>query len=137
LSGPPDPKSRSLARGTRRYRRKVASPKQWQAIIAAKIGPCRVCMVPRLNGGSSAHEPYPVSFHHVVPKSLGGDDIEDNVVPLCGDGTRGCHGKVESHDPSALLQLCAGLTDAEYAYVIGKLGEDAPARLFRVGRGSA
>ena len=42
----PYPKSRQLARGERRYRRKVASAKQWQAIMAAKIGPCRVCCDP-------------------------------------------------------------------------------------------
>ena len=38
----PYTKSQQLARGAKRYRRKVASPKQWQAIIAAKVGPCRV-----------------------------------------------------------------------------------------------
>ena len=39
----PFPKSVQLARGERRYKRKVASPKQWQAISEAKRGPCRVC----------------------------------------------------------------------------------------------
>jgi hypothetical protein len=134
LSGQPDPKSRSLARGERRYRRKVASPREWQRIIAAKIGPCRVCMTPRLNGGSSAHAPYPVSFHHLVPKSLGGDDLEDNIVPLCGDGTRGCHGKAEALDGFVLLHLAASLSEAEKAYCEAKLGEDALGRLFGVGR---
>lgn len=29
---------------------------------------------------------------HVVPRSLGGDDVPENAAWLCGDGVRGCHG---------------------------------------------
>jgi len=116
----PFPKSRQLARGQRRYRRKVASPKQWQVIIDAKQGPCRSCGIPGA-----------IEFHHLVPRSLGGDDIADNIVPLC----RPCHGHVT--DRSTCDGDCAGdvarsLTDAEYAYVIAKLGEGAMHRLFGV-----
>ena len=39
------------------------------------------------------------SLHHILPRSQGGDDIIDNLAPLCGDGTRGCHGILESHAP--------------------------------------
>ena len=35
---------------------------------------------------------YPTA-HHVVPRSQGGKD--GPVLHLCGDGTRGCHGKAE------------------------------------------
>jgi len=122
MSGPPDPKSRSLARGERRYRRKVASPKQWQAIIDAKGGPCRICNDPASNGRVHGH----VHFHHVVARAHGGDDVAANIVPLCGD----CHGRVTRHERAACVALAAALTDAEYAYVIGKLGEDGAARLF-------
>jgi len=126
MSGLPDPKSRSLARGERRYRRKVASPKQWQAIIEAKKGPCRVCVQPTSNGHG-----FPViEFHHLVPRAQGGDDIEDNIVPLC----YGCHFCVTTHSPWSLAALAASLTDSEYAYVVSKLGESGPARLFGVGR---
>jgi hypothetical protein len=126
LSGLPDPKSRSLARGERRYRRKVASPKQWQAIIAAKTGPCRLCVTPSSNG----HGFRPVTFHHLVPRGLGGDDVEDNIVPLCVFD----HMFVTAREPDTLAALAASLTDSEYAYVVGKLGESGPARLFGVGR---
>lgn len=33
---------------------------------------------------------YPCELHHVVPLSLGGNDIETNKVPLCSK----CHAKV-------------------------------------------
>jgi hypothetical protein len=36
-----------------------------------------------------------LSRHHVVPKGrggAGGDDLPENLVWVCGDGTRGCHG---------------------------------------------
>jgi 5-methylcytosine-specific restriction endonuclease McrA len=128
LSGAPDPKSRTLARGERRYRRKVASPKQWQAIIAAKTGPCRVTVAPTTNGGTPSTS-QPIEFHHLVARAQGGDDVEDNVVPLSPDG----HRRVSEREPDALAALAASLTGAEYAYVVGKLGEGGPERLFGVG----
>lgn len=33
-----------------------------------------------------------LSRHHVVPKGQGGDDLDVNLIWVCGDGTRGCHG---------------------------------------------
>jgi hypothetical protein len=33
-----------------------------------------------------------LSRHHVVPKGQGGDDVPENLIWVCGDGTRGCHG---------------------------------------------
>jgi 5-methylcytosine-specific restriction endonuclease McrA len=124
LSGEPYPKGKQLARGERRYRRKVASPKAWQSIIAAKQGPCRVCCHPNGNG----HGLGLVQFHHLIPRVHGGDDVPDNIVPLHA----ACHSAVTSRAPGALQSVSRSLTDAEYAYVIGKLGEGALARLFGV-----
>jgi 5-methylcytosine-specific restriction endonuclease McrA len=115
VAGQPHPKSAQLARGDRRYRRKVASPKQWQAIIAAKKGPCRVC------GFTGIME-----YHHLVPRAQGGDDVADNIVPL----GHSCHEKITSRTLKAAESV--SLTDAEYAYVIGKLGEGGIERLFGV-----
>jgi hypothetical protein len=126
MSGAPDPKSRSLARGTRRYRRKIASAKDWQRIIAAKLGPCRVCTQPSSNG----HGFPKVELHHLVARGQGGNDVEDNIVPLCQPH----HNDVTLGEPFTLAALAASLTDSEYAYVVGKLGESGPARLFGVGR---
>ena len=118
----PYPKSRQLARGERRYRRKIASPKQWQAIVAAKLGECRVCCDRSRIAGHH--------LHHLVPRSRGGDDVADNIVPLCPE----CHDAITRHKPLESRELAESLTDAEYAYVIGKLGEGALERLFGVAR---
>jgi hypothetical protein len=66
-----------------------------------------------------------VSLHHLVQRGgrYGGADVAANLVPLCGHGTSGCHGLVESRDPSACRALVESLTDAEYAYAIQRGGE--------------
>ena len=126
VSGDPFPKDKQLARGERRYRRKVASPKQWQAIAAAKLGPCRVCVRPLANGGTPSYAPHHVEFHHLVPRVHGGDDLEDNIVPLC----HGCHSLVTRRSWPALAQLAASLDESERGYVLRKLGADGYSRLF-------
>src|SRR5438105_14697900 len=98
----PDPKARTLARGPRRYRRKVASPKQWQAIIAAKQGPCRVCCDPCSNGSQFGR----IQFHHLVSRAQNGDDVEDNIVPLCLT----CHAAVTQRRYLELVELAESLT---------------------------
>jgi len=115
----PYPKSKQLARGERRYRRKVASPKQWAAIRAEKLGPCRVC------GFTNERL---IQLHHLVPRAQGGDDVAANLVPLGWQ----CRKHVTERDEVTLQRLAEALTDAEYAYVIGKLGENALERLFGV-----
>jgi len=76
--GDPYPKEKQLARGERRYRRKVAGGKRWQALWDEKRGPCRICgdVVSSL-----------MELHHLVFRSHFGDDTADNLVPLC----HGCH----------------------------------------------
>lgn len=113
----PHPKSAQLARGERRYRRKVASPKQWAAIRADKGGLCRVCLAP----GSQ--------LHHLISRAQGGDDIADNIVPLCAE----CHAAITERKYLECWELAETLSSAEYAYVVGKLGENALERLFGIG----
>lgn len=126
---PEYPKSKQLARGARRYRRKVASPKQWAAIRAAKLDG-RICRLIEdepdvaFRGDVSAAR----ELHHLVSRSLGGDDVADNLVGVC----RPCHELIEARDVSTLTLLGTLLTEAERAYVVGKLGEGAMARLFGV-----
>jgi 5-methylcytosine-specific restriction endonuclease McrA len=124
----PFPKAKQLARGERRYRRKIASPKQWQAIRAEKLDgqPCRVCFVTEYRPDFGAKE-----LHHLVSRSALGDDVAENLVPLCGS----CHQRVTMRQAGALRWLAESLTDAEYAYCVGKLGEGAMERLFGVSRG--
>jgi len=120
----PYTKSQQLARGAKRYRRKVASPKQWQAIIAAKVGPCRVCCDPCANGKLYGR----VQFHHVVPRDLGGDDVAANIAPVCED----CHWRLTQRQPIPCRAFCAALTDAEYAYAIDKGGEGVFERVYGI-----
>ena len=70
----------------------------------------------------------PVSLHHVLPRSQGGDDIEANLVFLCGSGTTGCHGKIEANDTPTLVLLGEHLLFERQdilSYIKGKLGEEA------------
>lgn len=121
LQGPaiPHSKSASLARGDRRYARKVASSRRRQEIIDVKMGPCRVCV--RLTATGLT-----VTFHHLVPKGSPyfGSDVEDNWVPLCGSGTSGHHGLVEARDRQVSRALLEGLSDGEYAYAVEQGGEN-------------
>jgi 5-methylcytosine-specific restriction endonuclease McrA len=118
----PRPKSAQLARGQRRYRRHVASPKQWQALQAAKIGPCRVCLDPASNGRMHGH----IQFHHLVSREDHGDDYADNLVPLCPS----CHNLVTRRNSIECRLLLDNLTDAEYAYMIERGGENYPERAY-------
>ena len=119
MSGEPYPKAQQLARGERRYRRKVASPKQWQAIIAEKRGPCRC---------KSWCQGMPVEFHHLVSRQNGGDDVAANIVPICSTHHRLLTARSE-HEARKLL---GSLSDAEYAYMIERGGEDYPERAYGV-----
>jgi hypothetical protein len=118
----PDPKPVKREKRPRRTFRFRATREEWAEIIAVKRGPCRVCDRSYVR----------TSYHHLVPRSLGGDDVADNIAPLCGDGTTGCHERVEARNQVALQLLAASLTEGEYAYVVGKLGEGAMGRLFGV-----
>lgn len=73
---------------------------------------CRVC-------GKRA-----VSGHHLIYKSGGGDDIEDLIVPTCGDGTRDCHGLLHAGDREARAKLGRNLRVEEIQAVMDKLGPE-------------
>lgn len=126
LDGGAKPHPKPAPRANRRYRRKVASPKQWQAIIAAKTGPCRACVNVAYNGSDWSK----IDFHHVVPRSSPwfGDDTEDNMVPL----HRWCHDLVESRTPFATRRMVESLTDAEYAYAVERGGEQVFERVYGI-----
>lgn len=85
-----------------------------------------------------------LSAHHVLERSLGGDDVFENLVPLCGDGTIGCHGAITSGNPSLGLDGVMRDPDAVRArvrrhvadrhghllYLIRKRGSSDAARAF-------
>lgn len=68
---------------------------------------CRACGEPAATG------------HHVIPKSERGDDVLDNIAPVCGSGTTGCHGLTEARDRETRHQL---IRAENVAYVYRKLG---------------
>lgn len=131
----PDPKPvseggigrRKPDRGNRRRGRKMATRDEWLRLREVKLTGCRVCLFTYRDA-----EPLfpPLELHHLVPRSLGGDDVEDNLIGLC----QGHHRHVTAREDATLFAVAATLTDAEYAYIIGKLGEGGPERLFGVGR---
>lgn len=90
-----------------RYR---ASKEEWKRIREVKLDGkrCRICPQPA------------ESLHHLVGRDLGGDDAIRNLVELCGDGTRGCHGMVQVLDRVTCAQLRARLGPSEVAYVVSK-----------------
>lgn len=124
MAGAPHPKSAQLARGPKRYRRKVASEKQWQAITAAKCHECRVC------GANPVHNGVVIDPHHLVPRSSPwfGDDVKPNIVGVC----RTCHDGVTAREPGVCRLLLERLTDDEYAYAVQRGGEDFFERYYRV-----
>lgn len=78
-------------------------------------GRCRVC------AGR-----YLLSRHHVVPKGQRGDDVDENLVPLCGE----CHGALHRDDQPQFRGgrtigqvLRVKLRADELAYIVAKKGE--------------
>lgn len=120
----PYPKEAQLARGPKRQFRIRANKQQWQRIVAEKQGPCRICTDSADNGRLHGR----IEFHHIIPKDFGGDDVAENVCPLCPD----CHHRVTELERDTCTLLVWKLTDDEYAYGIGKLGEGAFERVYRV-----
>lgn len=117
LDGParPHPKGSQLARSRPKYRRIVAGPKRWQAIVDEKLGPCRVCGAVEGNGRFGGK----IQLHHIVSREDHGDDVPENIVPLCPHD----HALITQRNPSAATALLVTLTDAEYAYAVEHGGE--------------
>jgi 5-methylcytosine-specific restriction endonuclease McrA len=122
----PFPKRKQLARPHRRAKRHVATRAEWARIVAEKQGPCRVCCDPGHNGSLFGR----IQLHHLVPRAQLGDDVPDNIAPLCPE----CHLRVTARQGIALRALAATLTEAEREYVAGRLGPGGLERLFGVGR---
>jgi hypothetical protein len=93
----PDPRPRARHR---------ARQQEWAELHRAKHGRCRICG--RL----------PAQLHHLVARSQSGDDVADNLVPLCSDH----HSAVHAGDLLARTLLGGRLTDAEVGYVVDRRG---------------
>jgi hypothetical protein len=58
----------------------------------------------------------------------GGDDVSDNIVPLCWD----CHDRVTLRWLEECRRLIAALSDAEYAYMVERGGEGYAERAYGI-----
>lgn len=58
--------------------------------------------------------------HHLIFRSHGGDDVPENLIPLC----RRCHDSIHASDRIARMSLMLTLRDEERAYVVSKLGDN-------------
>lgn len=76
MAGLPDPKP-TRTRGNRP--RRVVDPDATRRVLR-RLRACAACGRPACN------------THHVLGKGQGGDDVEENLVPLCGSGSARCHG---------------------------------------------
>lgn len=72
------------------------------------------------------HSARATNTHHIYPRGQGGDDYIENLAPLCGTGTTGCHGRIHARDLVARSLLRQSMTSDNLAYLIHKLG-DGPA----------
>jgi HNH endonuclease len=100
-----DPRPRRRVKDTAAVRRKVRQD------VA-----CRACGEPSSDG------------HHILYRSKGGDDVEDNVVGLCHD----CHMALHKWlTEGGLIRAEVGkrLRPEEIRYVLDRLGDD-PGRVF-------
>jgi hypothetical protein len=101
--------------------RRVHDPAAGRAKVALE-GRCRACgHVPR------GHLLDFLNRAHLVAKGQGGDDVACNIVPLCGSGTTGCHGKLTDHS-RGWLEVAAALRRNlqldEVEYILRKKGAD-------------
>ena len=115
----PYPKVVQLATARKKYRRKVASRATWERLRDEKGDACRIC------GQTNSAV---LHLHHLVHRDDRGDDVADNLAPLCAD----CHHGVHLREPAHCRLLLSRLSDAEYAYVIQRGGEDYAERVYGI-----
>lgn len=109
----PDPKVKE--RGPKKTARTVDKKATRRAVQRRRA--CAICGEPASDG------------HHVLGRGSPnfGDDFPENIVPLCGSGTTGCHGLITANDITARRQLGEHIVlerPGVIAYVLDKLGDE-------------
>jgi hypothetical protein len=108
-------------------KRHKATRAEWERLRAEKLGPCRGCNTHLF-----------LTLHHVVPRSLRGGDVAENLIPLCGSGTDGCHGAIQTRTPGwehVAARVRARFTPQELAYVHLLKGPEFLERYYPAGLG--
>ena len=70
-----------------------------------------------------------LSIHHVWKHPR--HDLRENTVMLCGDGVRGCHGKIEAGDHETRRQLGEHILDERpdvFAFLVEMTGGEEQAK---------
>lgn len=118
------PKQRGWVKGN--YR---ATTDEWAVFYRLKANRCRVC-------GSSY-----VSLHHLLGGPWRSDEL-DNLIPLCGDGTTGCHGiytsRMDGMSADGVTRtweqvadrIRRSLTTGERLYITGRVGQEGLERRY-------
>jgi hypothetical protein len=81
----PVPRKKIKAPLKRIQRKRIAQVRAH--VFAREKGICRCC-------GVMAAE----TMHEIVFRSQGGGVSKENSIAVCGDGVRGCHGKLQRHE---------------------------------------
>lgn len=110
-----------------------ATETEWEDLIRRKGGRCRVC------GATNT------TLHHLLGGIWRSDEV-DNLIPLCGDGTTGCHGIYTSRMPGLSSdgtrrtwrevadRIRRSLTFPEAMYMINRVGETGLQRRYPLAR---
>lgn len=96
----------------------VADPRPARRIIDPRAGRRKVWLEGRCRACGAGH----LERHHLVPRSLGGDDVDANLIPLC----LLCHDAFErspSHRRIVGRIIRATLLPDELAYIIERKSE--------------
>lgn len=72
------------ARAKRQHADRVSEVREY--VFEREHGWCRCCETREAD-----------SMHEIRPRSLGGKVSRHNSIALCGSGTTGCHGLIQSH----------------------------------------
>jgi 5-methylcytosine-specific restriction endonuclease McrA len=106
-AGVPDPKPGKRKRS--RPAGRIVNPRAGRAKIQDE-GKCRICPS-RID----------LDRHHLVPRSLGGDDVDENLIPLCHT----CHMEFEHGTRRGWFGhlIRRALTRSELAYVLRRKSE--------------
>lgn len=121
----PYPKSTQLGSSRKKYRRIVASRKTWEKLRDERLGPCLICMHVGIKQVGESE------LHHVVPRDRFGDDVAENLIPICHVH----HEQIEGRRTFSSIMLAEAIQQSEpavYAYAIDKLGEHGWLHLYGV-----
>lgn len=91
--------------------RRGRDPKAGRAKCLSPESECRLCGTRR-----------GLERHHLVPRSQTGEDVDANLVPLCGVFENECHRRITENDPDALALLRGRLWPEEETYAAQRMG---------------